>query len=93
MMPVYEVLSPSYSLYEYSYGMAGDPPEDTCDYMVVEAKSKRDAIIKAVREFLGRGGSWANTNVDDGSPPWKGYKAERVPDEYAAELLAEQEGA
>lgn len=69
------VFSPTYCE-PIGYAIVGDPPEPRADVLVVEATSKRKAIQRAVAYWLKNGGCHVSGNIADGSPPWKGVKAE-----------------
>jgi len=71
-MRLYYVVSPEYS----SGGGAYEPPEWGADCILIEADTKRDAIILGVREIMRtQRRSWAKDNRDSDLPPWAGYRA------------------
>jgi len=75
----YYVISPSYET-SGSYALC-EPPEYGADVVEVEARTKREAVIKGVKILLekpqGYGRTtWASTNRSDGQSPFAGYKAE-----------------
>ena len=64
--------------------------ELVCDAVEVEARTKREAIILGGKEMLREGMWWVHDNRGDGSPPWKGLKAEEeFPDEEELDGPAE----
>lgn len=70
------VVSPEYQ----TYGCADppEPPEYGCDCVEVQARTKREAQILGVRQMLKQRHSWAEDNISDGRPPWKGIKVEEA---------------
>jgi len=63
----WEVVSPPIYYPGSDYG----PPEEVPDYVVVEAGSRREAIIEGVRQMQ----HWPDEARGDGKPPWAGVKA------------------
>lgn len=77
-MTRYYVVSPEYETYHGGGYDPPEPPEWGCDFVEIEADSKRDALILGVREIMRtqKRHSWAHDNQLDGKPPWAGYKVE-----------------
>lgn len=65
----YEVISPYRANIHMGYG---EPPESGCEWVMVEAHSKREALIKAIKtpEFK----SWVAEMRGDKQPPFKGLE-------------------
>ena len=73
MLRPYYVFSPEHETYSAN---DIDPPEYGCDVYQVEARTRREAIIAAVRLALRERRSWASGNRDSGITPFAGYRAE-----------------
>jgi hypothetical protein len=86
---IYEVVSPPYCMYEQT---ASDPSEWGCDVVYVEAKSNREAKVKAVQKFRRL---YPQGYISDGEHPFKGLKVREIFDgsledmEYFIKLVKE----
>lgn len=70
----YTVCSPQYMDYSYSYGEDAEPPEWTADCVSVEASTKREAKVLAVREMTKQGMGWVEDQRGDRKSPFTGLR-------------------
>ena len=73
----YYVVSPEYGVMDVIVDGQG-PMEYGCEVIEVDARTKREAIIKgvAIARKNTRYDSYFNHEWDGSSPPWKGWHAE-----------------
>lgn len=74
-MKHYSVYTPQYTEYKY---YPDEPPEITADCVYVEANTKREAKVKAVREMRRQGMSWIDYRDIDRASPFTGLKADEM---------------
>jgi hypothetical protein len=65
-----------FSPYHYHRDSCYEPPEYGCDAVEVKAYTKREAIVLGVKQMFKEKMDWVINNRADGSPPFKGIKAE-----------------
>lgn len=83
-MKTYHVMSQEYGTVVPVLDDGSGPLEYGRDYVCVKARSRRDAVMLAVKHILTTWpGSVAHDNRSDGLPPWAGYRA-YAPGEVAA---------
>lgn len=70
----YIVYTPTYTHYYSLWSL--EPPETVCDVVCVEASTKREAKVIAVREMRKQGLDWVLDQQSDGASPFTGLKAD-----------------
>ncbi len=53
-----------------------EPPEQWADWICVEAPTKREALIEAVKQFRKNGSEWIQYQRDDNANPFSGLQVE-----------------
>lgn len=72
----WEVYTPQYMNYGSPFDL--EPPEYTCDWVVVEAETRRQALVEGVRELRRIGSDWILDQQSDGASPFTGLKANKM---------------
>ncbi len=75
-MSHWEVWTPQYMTYVGSWSLG--PPEYGCDWVVVEAETKREAMVKAVRIWRAERTDWMLDCASDQASPFTGLHAEVI---------------
>lgn len=75
-MQPYYVISPEYGTKIPILDDGSGPIEYGCDFVEVEARTKREALLIGVRRMLRERRSWALDQRSDGANPFVGYKVE-----------------
>lgn len=73
------VTSPTYPYHEVVLEDGSGPTYDVNDYAEIDAPTRREAIVAAVKEWLAeRQDNWAHSRRSDGLNPFAGVKAVSV---------------
>jgi len=78
----WEVYTPQYMTYGSPWGDPPEPPEYGCDWVCVEADTKREALVKGVRKLREEKSEWLEDQASDGASPFTGLKAAKLQCEH-----------
>lgn len=77
----YTVVTPPYEHLGRGEYPPIDPPEWVRDYVAVQARTKREALVKAVKAFRDLGSPWMKDQDTNRVSPFTGLKAEALLEE------------
>ncbi len=73
----WSVTTPMYNTYGSPWGDPPEPPEYDCDWVCVEANTKREAAVKAVKKFREMNTEWMQDCRSDNASPFTGLKIQK----------------